>query len=197
MSLKILDTAVNCVTMQVACKDARGMRIYRADRADGAFEEVGVAREEQFVDVADLIPGKTYYYVAVGFDRYPEQDELEDMEPVEAQVPRAPCEKQVNLAQKTEAFEVQVGGYVDESNAVTLGPEVYCPGPNSSMPPYDQVFEPNLYVVIENTGETDLVNPWLVANGQRAWWCAERFEVEAMAKRGDRAAENLGEERSE
>ena len=95
MVLKILDTAVNCVTIQVACKDARGMRIYRADRVDGVFEEVGVAREDRFVDAADLIPGKTYYYIAVGSDRHPEQDELKDMEPVEAQVPRAPCEKQV------------------------------------------------------------------------------------------------------
>ena len=104
--------------MQVACKDAREVRIYRADRVGGAFEEVGVAREERFVDVADLIPGKTYYYVAVGFDRYPEQDALKDMEPVEAQVPRVPCEKRVDLAQKTEAFGVRMGGYVDESNAV-------------------------------------------------------------------------------
>ena len=152
MVLKILDTAVNCVTLRVACKDARGMRIYRADRADGVFEEVGVTREDRFVDVADLIPGKIYYYIAVGSDRHPDQDELKDMEHVEAQVPRAPCEKQVDLTQEAEAFEVQMGGYVDESNAVTLGPEVYCPGPNSSMPPYDRVFEPNLYVVIENTG---------------------------------------------
>ena len=59
MILKILDTAVNCVTMQVACKDARGMRIYRADRADGVFEEVGVAREDRFVDAAGLTPGRT------------------------------------------------------------------------------------------------------------------------------------------
>ena len=70
MILKILDTDVNCVTMQVECEDARGMRIYRADRADGAFEEVGIAREDRFVDAADLIPGKTYYYLAVGSDRY-------------------------------------------------------------------------------------------------------------------------------
>ncbi|MXX13526.1 MAG: hypothetical protein F4Z86_08775, partial [Gemmatimonadetes bacterium] len=119
MVLKILDTAVNCVTLRVACKDARGMRIYRADRADGVFEEVGVTREDRFVDAADLIPGKTYYYIAVGSDRHPEQGELKDMEPVEAQVPCAPCEKQVDLTQEAEAFEVQMGGYVDESNAVT------------------------------------------------------------------------------
>ena len=183
MILKILDTAVNRITMQVECKDARGVRIYRADRVGGAFEEVGVAREDRFVDVADLIPGKTYYYIAVGFDQYPKEDELKDMEPVEVQVPRAPCEKRIALTQKTETFEVQVGGYVDESNAVTLGPEVYCPGPNSSMPPYDQVFEPNLYVVIENTGETDVVNPWLVANGQRDWWSVEAMAKEAIGGR--------------
>ena len=51
------------------------------------------------------------------------------------------------------------------------------------MPPYDQVFEPNLYVVIENTGETDLVNPWLVANGQRNWWSVETMAKEAIGGR--------------
>ena len=44
MILKILDKAVNCVTVQVECEDARGMRIYRADRADGVFEEVGICQ---------------------------------------------------------------------------------------------------------------------------------------------------------
>ena len=105
------------------------------------------------------------------------------MESVEVQVPCAPCEKEVGLTQEAEAFEIRMGGYVDESNAVTLGPEVYCPGPNSSMPPYDQVFEPNLYVVIENTGETDVVNPWLVANGQRDWWSVETMAKEAIGGR--------------
>ncbi len=186
MGLKILDTAVNRVTMQVDCKDARVVRIYRAEQADGALEEVGVAREDRFVDTANLIPGKTYYYIAVGCQAphlYPEQDELQDMERVKAQVPRAPHEKRVALTQQTEAFAVQMRGYVDESNAVTLGPEVYCPGPNASMPPYDQVFEPNLYVVIENTGETDVVNPWLVANGQRDWWSVETMAKEAIGGR--------------
>ena len=56
------------------------------------------------MDAADLIPGKTYYYIAVGSDRYPEQDELKDMEPVEAQVPRASCEKQVELTEKSRGF---------------------------------------------------------------------------------------------
>ena len=93
-------------------------------------------------------------------------------------VPRAQKEKRFELTETREEFTISMGGYLDESNSVTVGPEVYCPGPNSSMPPYDQIFEPNQYVVIENRGETDVVNPWVVANGQRDWWSVETMTEE-------------------
>ena len=48
------------------------------------------------------------------------------------------------------------------------------------MPPYEQAFEPNMYVAIENLGETDVENPWVVANGQRDWWSVETMAREIL-----------------
>ena len=73
------------------------------------------------------------------------------------------------------------------------GPEVYCPGPNSSMPPYDQVFEPNRYVVIENRGRDGRGEPvGVVANGQRDWWSVETMAEENRRHRRRRPVERTG-----
>jgi len=184
--LKVLKIAVNSVTLGLDLGDARIARIYRARRASGPYDEIGVAEGEVYVDTGDLVPGKTYYYRAIGSPSqhlYPEAKEWKGVKPVVVRVPRAPREKRVVLTRKREKFRLRMGGHVDESNAATLGPEVYCPGPNSSMPPYERAFEPNLYVAIENVGETDLVNPWLVANGQRDWWSVETMAKEAIGGR--------------
>ena len=185
---QILDVAVNKVTLRINLQDQRGMRIYRARRESGPYEEVGVAFEETYVDSAALEPGKTYYYRVAPWRstlEYPEAGAWQGT-PVSVTIPRAPREKRVTLTRKRQKFGVNVGGFLDESNTVTKGPEVYCPGPNSSMPPYEQVFEPNLYVAIENVGETDVVNPWLVANGQRDWWSVHTLlpEIERIAGGG-------------
>jgi len=179
--LKVTDAAANCVTLRVELQKERGARIYRARRKTGPYEEVGVAYEETYVDSADLVPGATYYYKAQPWNGpylCPSLDELRGGAVVSAKVPKAPKEKSVVLTRKHQEFTVRMGGYLDESNTVTKGPEVYCPGPNSSMPPYEQAFEPNRYVTIENVGKTDVVNPWLVANGQRDWWSVETMTRE-------------------
>jgi len=176
LELKALEIAVNRVQLRVDLQGGRGARIYRARRKAGPYDEVGIAFEDVYVDATDLVPGKTYYYRAVSWTAphgYPEPGQWDGPAPVAARVPRAPKERRVTLAERRETFAIDVGGFLDESNTVTKGPETYCPGPNSSMPPYEQVFEPNLYVAIENVGETDVVNPWLVANGQRDWWSVE------------------------
>ena len=181
LELKIVDTAVNCVTFQVELQKHRGARIYRARRKAGPYEEVAVAYEETYVDSADIQPGATYYYKAFPWNGpylCPSLDELRGGPVVPAKAPKAPKEKRVLLTHRRQAFTVRMGGHLDESNTVTKGPEVYCPGPNSSMPPYEQVFEPNRYVAIENVGKTDVVNPWLVANGQRDWWSVETMTRE-------------------
>ena len=194
LNLRVLKSAVNCVTLGVDLQDQNVARIYRARRSSGPYEEVGVADGGTHVDTVDLEPGKTYYYHAVSLrlpHLYPDRESSKGIRPVAATVPRAPREKRVTVTKKRQEFAVTMGGYLDESNSVTMGPEVYCPGPNSSMPPYDQAFEPNLYVTIENAGETDLINPWVVANGQRDWWSVETMVREVVGKRALTEAEKM------
>jgi len=184
--LTVLEAAVNRVTLRVDLQGHACARIYRSGRKAGPYEAVGIAYGATCVDVADLTPGRTYYYRAVLCRTpyfCPEFGAWDQAEPVAAAVPRAPRERRVVLTRQRQAFGVRMGGYLDESNTVTRVPETYCPGPNASMPPYEQVFEPNLYVAVENLGETDVVNPWLVANGQRDWWSAETIVREILGGR--------------
>ncbi len=189
VKLRVLKVAVNCVKLGVNLEGHTGARIYRSRRASGPCEEVGLAFEETYTDAVYLEPGKTYFYRAVawrGPSLYPEMDSLIGGRPVSARVPRASKERRGVLTRKHQEFSVNMDGYLDESNTVTVGPKIYCPGPNASMPPYEQAFEPNLYVTIENLGETDVKNPWVVVNGQRDWWSVETMirEIASIAGGG-------------
>ncbi len=44
---------------------------------------------------------------------------------------------------------------------------------------YRQGFQPNLSVRLENIGETDVVNPWILLNGKRNWRTVEDIVAEA------------------
>ena len=181
LKLQVLQVAMNQVRLGVGLAGATGARIYRSRKATGPYEEVGLAFDETYDDTVYLEPGKTYFYLAVEWrapSLYPETSSLGEGSPLRVTVPRAQKERRFVLTGNHEEFTISMGGYLDESNTVTVGPEVYCPGPNSSMPPYDQAFEPNRYVAIENVGETDVENPWVVANGQRDWWSAETMAKE-------------------
>ena len=181
LKLQVLQVAVNHVRLGVNLAGHTGARIYRSRRASGPYEEVGLAFDETYDDTVHLEPGKTYFYLAVEWrapSLYPETSSLREGSPLRVTVPRAQKERRFVLTGNHEEFTISMAGYLDESNTVTVGPEVYCPGPNSSMPPYDQAFEPNRYVAIENVGETDVENPWVVANGQRDWWSAETMAKE-------------------
>ena len=189
--LKVVKTAINSVTLSVDLQGNPGARIYRARRASGPYEEVGVARGETYVDTAALEPGKICYYRTAAWTSpwlYPEAEDLKKSRPVQAKIPRAPREKALTLTRKRQTFAIHLGGYLDESNSVTKGPEIYCPGPGHMNPPYDQVFEPNLYVTIENIGDTDLENPWLVANDQRDWFSSATMGREILRIAGGRNA---------
>ncbi len=192
LRLKVVKAAVNCVTLGVDLQGCRGARIYRARRVSGPYEEVGVVHGERYVDAADLEPGKRYFYGAVLWNSpylYPEPGWWKEGEPVCVVVPRAPKERRVVLTRKGQGFTVNMGGYLDESNTVTKQPETYSSGPGGSMPPYDQVFEPNMYVAIENLGETEVVNPWVVANGERDWWSVEGMAREILGGVGSGASD--------
>lgn len=186
MKLRTLDAAVNRVNLSVDLQGSAGARIHRAVRRSGPYEEVGTTFEETYVDAVDLEPGRTYYYRAVPWVNPHALVQLGPLgkdEPVSAKVPRAPKEKSVVLTQRHQEFTVDMGGFLDESNTTTKGPRRYCSGPNLSQPPYDQAFEPNLYVIIENMGEKDVMNPWVVANGQRDWWSVETMVREIVGDR--------------
>lgn len=190
LPITVRETTLNRVVLEVDLKGNRGARIYRRQGKRGRFEEVGVATEDTFTDTAALEPGKSYSYQAVPWRSpyfYPELDQLAHATPAVATIPTPPRSKAVAVTGGDEPFTVTLAGYLDETNTVTRGPEIYCPGPGGSMPPYEQVFEPNLYVAIENLGDSDVVDPWLVANGQRDWWSVERVAQEIA--RGRRLTE--------
>ena len=67
LKVKVVSREVNCVTLQIDLGRYRGARIYRARRAVGPYEEVGLAQKKTYVDSAALAPGKTYYYLAMSW----------------------------------------------------------------------------------------------------------------------------------
>jgi hypothetical protein len=66
-------------------------------------------------------------------------------------------------------FVLQMGGIMDGENTRT--PVGYGP--------WSRAFEPMREVRIENTGDTPVVNPWLIVNGRRDWRTVEKIVAEA------------------
>lgn len=66
----------------------------------------------------------------------------------------------------THTYQVKMGGSLDEFNTADyLDTYLGCKRMKSR-------FQPNKHLVIENTGDTDVVNPRIVVNGQRNWFSA-------------------------
>ena len=80
-------------------------------------------------------------------------------------------------------YSVRLGGTVD--GASTRDPIVYAA--------WKQGFDPMRTVRLENTGDTDVVNPWLLANGKRNWRTTADIAGEAMRTYGDPARMSDGE----
>ena len=191
LRIRILGAAENCVTLRIYLEQFRCARVYRAKKASGPYEEVGLAQDRTYVDAASVEPGKTYYYLALSWTSswlIPDMEDLKKGHPVQVKVPRAPREKRTLITRKHQQFSINLGGYLDESNTVTKQPTTYCPGPGHRNPPFDQVFEPNLYVAIENAGNTDVINPWLLVNGQRDWWSVGAMAEEILKTAGGKRA---------
>ncbi len=64
-------------------------------------------------------------------------------------------------------YQINMGGTLDEFNTAS-----YPPTYSGSMR-LESKFQPNEYVVIENTGDVDVINPRLVINGRRDWFSAD------------------------
>lgn len=75
-------------------------------------------------------------------------------------------------------YVIRMGGTEDAEN--TRDPIVY--------PAWKPGYEPMRSVRLDNTGETDVVNPWLVVNGKRNWRTVADIVREALAFYGDPAA---------
>lgn len=67
----------------------------------------------------------------------------------------------------THIYEIKMGGALDEFNTADYL-DTY--GDNKRI---ESKFQPNKYVIIENTGDVDVVNPRIVINGRRNWYSAD------------------------
>ncbi len=83
------------------------------------------------------------------------------------QLEKAPREHTEHVSAAPHAYEIEMGGTLDEFNTAD-----YPPTYGGSMRLESKV-QPNAYVVIENVGGVDVVDPWLVVNGRRSWFSAD------------------------
>jgi hypothetical protein len=72
-------------------------------------------------------------------------------------------------------YRLHMDGAIDGYN--TRDPIVYSA--------WKQGFEPMRFVSIENIGDSNIVNPWIVVNGKRNWRTAQDIADEAMRTYGD------------
>ncbi len=81
----------------------------------------------------------------------------------------APRQHTETITAARHEFVLRMGGTMDGDNTRT--PVGYGA--------WSRAFEPMREVRIENTGDTPIVNPWLVVNGQRDWRTVEKIVAEA------------------
>jgi hypothetical protein len=81
-----------------------------------------------------------------------------------------PREHVETITLASHAYTLEMGGTMD--------------GPSTRDPigygAWDQAFEPNRFVRLENVGETAVVNPWLLVNGKHRWRTAQDAIDEIM-----------------
>jgi hypothetical protein len=90
----------------------------------------------------------------------------------------APREHVETVTESRRTFRIPMGGVLDGTN--TLGPAGY-------IPPV-QGFEPMRSARLENAGDVDLVNPWILVNGKHRWRNVQEIVREALESYGDPAA---------
>jgi len=70
------------------------------------------------------------------------------------------------ITKATHKYQINVGGTLDEFNTAE-----YLETYNNNMR-LESRFQPNKFLIIENVGDTDVVNPRIVINGRRSWFSA-------------------------
>jgi len=88
-------------------------------------------------------------------------------EAVPASFPKASQEYVENITGNEHTYRIQMGGTLDGFNTVHYS-ETY-----SKFMREEPGFEPNEYVIVENTGSVDVVNLRIVINGRRNWFSAD------------------------
>ena len=78
------------------------------------------------------------------------------------------------IAQNRATYRIEVGGTLDSHNTMNYA---YCFGRNMMGVPR---FEPNQFLTIENMGETDVINPKVVVNGEHDWYSIETLLAEVI-----------------
>jgi len=79
----------------------------------------------------------------------------------------APKEHIESIGSGAHTYTIEMGGTLDGFNTV------YYPVTYDGFRREESKFEPNEYVIIENTGKVDVVNPRIVINGRRNWFSAD------------------------
>jgi hypothetical protein len=81
-----------------------------------------------------------------------------------------PQEQTVTLSESPGAYTLKVAGEVDDS--LTRDPVGYAA--------YQQGWQLNRFVRLENLGETDVINPWLSLNGRPRWGTTAEIAAAAV-----------------
>ncbi|MHB8898344.1 MAG: hypothetical protein ACYC6Y_06320, partial [Thermoguttaceae bacterium] len=96
----------------------------------------------------------------------------EPKQPYEDLASDRPCRHEERVQTASHAYTISFGGTVD--GTMTRDPVGYSA--------FRQGWQPNRSLLIENVGQTDVLNPRIVVNQRRNWWSLE--EVVAEATRG-------------
>lgn len=91
-------------------------------------------------------------------------DSGDNNELIQSSFPKALNEHKENIASSESKYSIQMGGALDGFNTVYYS-ETY-----AKFMRGEPKFEPNEYVIIENTGDIDIINPRIVINGRRDWY---------------------------
>jgi hypothetical protein len=78
------------------------------------------------------------------------------------------------VAKSPATYHIRLDGTLDGENTLDSQPIF---GRNTMERP---LFEPNVSLTIENVGETDVIDPWIVINGRRDWFSIDTLLAEAI-----------------
>ena len=97
---------------------------------------------------------------------------------VSDEYPASPRHHSVTVTESKHVYRFQMGGAID--GVRTRSP--------IGTKPWTQKFEPMRSVRLENTGDVDVINPWLTVNGRRNWRTVDDIVEEALRTFGNPAA---------